>query len=271
MARTILITGGASGLGRAMAEGLLADGHRVAIGDLNPQSIEETLAANSKAGERLAAFEVDLAAPGACERLVTEVEARFGPVEVIVNNAGLGSAAVNAGGPARRFWEAPPEVYDRIFAVNATAPFRLASILAPGMIGRGWGRIVNVTTGLQAMLQVCFYGGSKAVTEAHTACMALQLEGSGVTANVITPGGHTYTGMTRNSGIPQDQMYKAAIMAGPMRWLASDASNGISARRFVGRLWDDSLPPDAAAKIAGFPVAWTGFGATQTSSLHERP
>jgi len=270
MARTILITGGASGLGRAMVEGLLPDGHRVAIGDLNQQSIEETLAANGDAGERLAAFQVDLASPGACERLVADVEARFGPIDVIVNNAGIGSAAVNDQGQPRRFWEAPPEIYDRIFAVNATAPFRLASILAPGMIERGWGRIVNVTTGLQPMLRVCFYGGSKAATEAHTSCMALQLEGSGVTANVITPGGHTYTAMTRNSGIPEQQMYKATIMAGPIRWLASDASNGVNARRFVGRLWDNSLPPDAAAEIAGFPVAWTGFGASQTASLHEQ-
>lgn len=270
MARTILLTGGASGLGRAMTEALLLDGHSVAIADLDRQAIDRTLAANAAAGGRSSGFPVDLASPGACERLVVEVEARLGPIEVLVNNAGIGTAAIREDGQPRKFWEVPPETYDRIFAVNATAPFRLAAILAPHMVGRGWGRIVNITTGLESMLRVCFYGGSKAANEAHVSCMALQLAGTGVTANVITPGGYTYTAMTRDSGIPENQMYKAEIMAGPARWLASDASDGVSARRFVGRLWDNRLPPDAAAEVAGFPVGWTGFGSAQTSSIHER-
>jgi NAD(P)-dependent dehydrogenase (short-subunit alcohol dehydrogenase family) len=110
------------------------------------------------------------------------------------------------------------------------------------------------------MLRVPVYGGSKAALEAHTAIMAKDLAGTGVTANVLVPGGAAVSRMTMGLGVPSDKLIPAEVMGPPMLWLASDDSNGVTGRRFIARKWDVSMAPSKAAEIAGDPVAWTGYG-----------
>jgi NAD(P)-dependent dehydrogenase (short-subunit alcohol dehydrogenase family) len=102
------------------------------------------------------------------------------------------------------------------------------------------------------------YGPSKAALEAFSAIMAKDLAGTGVTVNVLVPGGVTNTGMVPlEAGYNRAEMIQPAVMAPPLNWLVSDAAGGVTGRRFLAAHWDPSLPPEEAAAKAGAPVAWT--------------
>jgi NAD(P)-dependent dehydrogenase (short-subunit alcohol dehydrogenase family) len=256
------MTGAGRGLGKTMTLALLGQGARVVLTSTDRDSLEATIAESGTGRQQAVALPADLGKPGECERLVAAARSVYGDIDILVNNAGLGSDNIRPDylNNPFRFWEVEPAAFDVFFQINSTAPYRLASLLAPGMIKRGWGRIVNNTTSLDTMLRVPVYGGSKAALEAHTAVMAKDLAGTGVTANVLVPGGAAVSRMTLGLGVPSDKLIPAEVMGPPMVWLASDASNGVSGRRFIARKWDVSIPPSQAAEIAGDPVAWTGYG-----------
>ena len=123
----------------------------------------------------------------------------FGKIDILVNNAGIGQATLRAENWQRpiRFWEVNPDDWRRFIAVHTTAPLLLAQAVVPGMMEAQWGRIVNVTTSLGTMIRSGSptYGPSKAALEAFSAIMAKDLDGSGVTVNVLVPGGVTNTAM----------------------------------------------------------------------------
>jgi NAD(P)-dependent dehydrogenase (short-subunit alcohol dehydrogenase family) len=129
------------------------------------------------------------------------------------------------------------------------------------MMSRGWGRIVNVTTSLGTMLNAGSptYGPSKAALEALSAIMAKDLDGTGVTVNVLVPGGITNTPMVSESGFDRAKMIQPEVMVSPLLWLVSDAAGKVTGRRFLGVHWDPTLPPEEAAEKAGAPVAWTSI------------
>jgi NAD(P)-dependent dehydrogenase (short-subunit alcohol dehydrogenase family) len=259
--RVVLLTGAGRGLGRVMTLALLNAGARVVLSATERKSLDETIE-ESGAGTRAVAITADLSSASECERLVEAAMTSFGQVDILVNNAGLGADSIRADllrNPFR-FWEVEPGVFDRFFQINSTAPYRLAALLAPAMVARGWGRIINNTTSLDTMLRVPVYGGSKAALEAHTAIMANDLLGTGVTANVLVPGGAAISRMTAGLGVPPEMLIPASVMAAPIVWLASDASDGVTGRRFIARNWNAALPPGEAAEQAGAPVAWTGYG-----------
>src|SRR5438874_9202194 len=106
---------------------------------------------------------------------------------------------------------------------------------------RNWGRIVNVTTSLGTMIRSGSptYGPWKAALEAVSAIMAKDLEGSGVTVNVLVPGGVTNTGMVpQQAGFDRAQMIQPEAMAPPLVWLVSDAAGGVTGHRFLAVHWD---------------------------------
>jgi NAD(P)-dependent dehydrogenase (short-subunit alcohol dehydrogenase family) len=128
------------------------------------------------------------------------------------------------------------------------------------MMRQKWGRIVNVTTSLGTMIRdgSPTYGPSKAALEAFSAIMAKDLAGTGVTVNVLVPGGMTNTGMIPSeAGYTREDMIQPGVMAPPLNWLVSDAASGVNGRRFLAVHWDAGLPPEEAAAKAGAPVAWT--------------
>jgi NAD(P)-dependent dehydrogenase (short-subunit alcohol dehydrogenase family) len=129
------------------------------------------------------------------------------------------------------------------------------------MMRQGWGRIVNVTTSLGTMLNAGSptYGPSKAALEAPSAIMAKDLDGTGVTVNVLVPGGITNTPMASESGLDRAKMIQPEVMAPPLVWLVSDAAGKVTGRRFLGVHWDPTLPPEEAAEKAGALVAWTSI------------
>jgi 3-oxoacyl-[acyl-carrier protein] reductase len=132
----------------------------------------------------------------------------------------------------------------------------MARTAAPVLVKAGWGRIVNVTTSLPTMQrrQNSPYGVSKAAIEAETLIWSKDLDGTGVTVNSLIPGGAADTEFVHMASRKElaaigRALLPPSVMVAPIVWLASPLSNGVTGARFVGKLWDESLPPnDAAAK-----------------------
>jgi hypothetical protein len=127
------------------------------------------------------------------------------------------------------------------------------------MMREGWGWIVNVTTSLGTMLNAGSptYGPYKAALEALSAIMAKDLDGTGVTVNVLVPGGVTDTPMISDeAGFDRAKLIQPEVMVPPLLWLVSDAAGKVTGRRFLGVHWDPALPPGQAAEKAG--ARWPG-------------
>ncbi len=194
--RVAIVTGGLRGLGRAMAVGLAREGHRVlAVGHI-AADLAEIACDMAAAGlaERIHPIVADLRRPEECDRVVAAAQQQFGPVDILVNNAGLTFTYID---PARyrrpsmqKFWDVSDEIIDNVIATNYLAADRLARRLAPGMVARGWGRVVNVTTKLDTMNRAGThpYGASKAALEMATEVWAKEAEGTGLTINIVNPG-----------------------------------------------------------------------------------
>src|SRR6202043_1235213 len=262
--RAAIVTGAAGGIGRTLVKGLLGAGIRVAAVDRTRDGLDTvTAAAREQGRERnLLTIEADLSRDGAVADIVQQALGRFGAIDILVNNAGIGQATLRPGNWQQplRFWDITADQWRQFVAVHTTAPLMLAQAVVPGMTERKWGRIVNVTTSLGTMIRSGSptYGPSKAALEAFSAIMAKDLAGTGVTVNVLVPGGVTNTGMVPlEAGYDRAEMIQPAVMTPPLNWLVSDAAGGVTGRRFLAVHWDPSLPPEEAAAKAGAPVAWT--------------
>jgi NAD(P)-dependent dehydrogenase (short-subunit alcohol dehydrogenase family) len=139
------------------------------------------------------------------------VEKRFGRIDILINNAGIGQGQVRPYYHAHppKFYEVTPSQWSRAIAVNANAVFLLSRAVVKPMIDRKWGRIINITTSLGTMLHggSTPYGPSKASAEALSSVMAADLEGTGVTVNVIIPGGAVNTPMIPAEALPAMRCY----------------------------------------------------------------
>ncbi len=260
-----LVTGAASGMGAEMALALLGAGASVAALDVAEDGLA-ALTARAGPGGGLATIAADVSDEAGCARAVARTLDELGGLDVLVNDAGVGMRAIDEGYSSNpvRFWQADPARWRRLMDINVAGPFLMARAAVPGMIERGRGRIVNVTTSLDTMLAggMAPYGQSKAALEAGTACWAKDLAGTEVTANVLVPGGPVDSPfLPPDTKFPRAALIKPGIMRAPIVWLASTGADGITGRRFVARLWDETLDPDEAALRAGAPVAWEGYGA----------
>jgi NAD(P)-dependent dehydrogenase (short-subunit alcohol dehydrogenase family) len=258
--KAAIVTGAASGLGRAMALGLAGSGMDVVAVDRNATALATLAPAAGGHAGAILPLPADLTESGACERIAFAAVEKLGRIDALVNNAGIGQSSVRADQRRNpiRFWEATPEQWSRFLAVNATAPIMMARAVAPHMLRAGQGRIVTVTTSLGTMVRAGYllYGASKAAAESATAIMAADLAGTGVTANVLVPGGVTNTPLVGEDAGPREKMLQPEIMVPPLLWLVSDAAAGVTAKRFVAADWDPSLPAAQAAEKAGAPIAW---------------
>lgn len=262
MARRILLTGGGRGLGREMALALAKEGHRLLLTSRSEDTLDATCRECRDLGAEADYVLADLAVPGGAEALADAALAHFGTVDVLVNNAGLG---INTVAPdylqnPYRFWQSDRAKIEEFLQVNTVSPLLLAIRLVPKMKEQGWGRIVADSTSLDTMLRTSLYGCSKAGMEAEAAVMASDLKGTGVTSNVLVPGGGCGSRMTDEMGIPRDQVLPPEIMGPPMVFLASGASDGFNGKRIQARLWDPALPLDQAVAQAADVIAWTGAG-----------
>lgn len=261
--KTAVVTGAAGGIGRAMTRGLLASGIRVAAVDRDAASLAASAREAGPTAELLT-IEADLGDAAAAAEIVRAACARFGQIDILVNNAGLAPGSIRPDSWQRplKFWEITAAEWRRFVAVHTTAPLALTSAVVPEMMRRGWGRIVNVTTSLGTMLGAGFptYGPSKAALEAMSAIMAKDLDGAGVTVNVLVPGGVTDTPMIPDdAGFERARLIRPESMVPPLLWLVSEAAGDVTGRRFLAVHWEPGLPPEQAAEKSGAPVAWTAI------------
>src|SRR5262245_3300607 len=250
--RVAVVTGAANGLGKAMALGLLGRGFAVVAVDRDRGGLE-ALGSPLPAGRvpNLATVAADLTHFDAAQ-LSSQVIEPFGRVDILINNAGIGQGQVrpNYHMNPPKFYEVTPQQKDGR---------RIDGDRALPLLRRRWGRIINITTSLGTMLRggSTPYGPSKASAEALGAVMAADLEGTGVTTNVVIPGGLVDTPMIPSQApFRREELLRPDVMLPSVYWLCSDEANDVTGRRFLGIRWDAAKPADVASQEAGAPVGW---------------
>jgi NAD(P)-dependent dehydrogenase (short-subunit alcohol dehydrogenase family) len=236
--RHALVTGGASGIGAAIADALAAEGARLTLVGRDAARLE---AAAARHGATAIVCDVT------DEEAVGEACARAGAVDVLVNNAGAAESATLA--------RTGLDLWRRLHDVNAAGAFLTCRALAPGMIERGFGRIVNVasTAGLRGYPYVTAYCASKHALVGFTRALALELAATPVTANAVCPGytetpllERTVATIVRTTGRdddaarrallrenPQGRFVQPAEVASAVAWLCEPAQAAVTGRELV--------------------------------------
>ncbi len=180
--RTALVTGASRGIGKSIALALAEAGANVAVNYRErAEQAEETVRAVEALGANAAAFQADVSDAGAVAGLVARVEAALGPIDILVNNAGVALR--------RSLDELTEEDFDRTIATNLKSAFLCTQAVFPGMRARGWGRIINISSGAARGAGVvgAHYNASKAGMEGLTRGYAARLAKDGVTVNAVAP------------------------------------------------------------------------------------
>lgn len=177
--RVALVTGGASGIGRAVVDRLVREQGRVIVWDIDAAKLETCRRTSSDA---VLVQRVDVTDDAAIQAALTEAIQRFGQLDILVNGAGI----VGPNGP---FWETTPEQWDRVMQVNLRSAFLVARAACPHLVRRGWGRVVNIAsvTANEGPKNLAAYAASKAGVVGLTKSMGKDLAGSGVLVNAVTP------------------------------------------------------------------------------------
>ena len=263
-----IVTGAASpmGLGRAMTDALVRAGARVSMMDINPDWLGQSSNDLREVGgdDCVMTQVVDVSSPREAEEAVARTIAEMGGLHILVNNAGIAPRNMLLGGETRNnFWEVPSAEWDRVMTVNAGGPFYMCRAVVPHFLAQGWGRIIGVTTSMNTMYNPggTPYGPSKAAHEALIAMASRELEGTGVTVNVLVPGGMSNTNLIPDDAVhTRERMIQPDVMRAPVVWLASEASDGVNGQRFIGYFWDESVPLEERIERAGAPAAWPQLG-----------
>jgi 2-hydroxycyclohexanecarboxyl-CoA dehydrogenase len=239
--RVALVTGGARGIGRAICLALAADGHAVAVADVRLDGAEETAASAEAAGERALAVELDVTDRESLTEAVRRVEERLGPVDIVVNNAGWDEL--------RPFLETDEAFWDRVIEINLKGCLRVTRAVLPGMVERGFGRVVNIGSdaGRVGSSLEAVYSGAKGGVIAFTKTLAREVARDGVTANTVCPG------PTRTP------MLEAMAESGGER-LVDSLTRAVPMRRL-------GEPEDVAAAVAFLASERAGFITGQTLSV----
>jgi 3-oxoacyl-[acyl-carrier protein] reductase len=237
--RVAIVTGGGRGIGRAIAEALAAEGARVVVTAAREQREIEAVAAKIGGAAVLA----DVSSKDAVQHLVDAVLSQFGRIDILVNNAARGMKFVNASfmTDPRPFWEADPDAWRMVIDTNVSGVFLMTRSVIPHMLARRAGRIINVSINRETMRRMGFtpYGPSKAALESMNEIWAQDLEGTGITMNLLLPGGATDTGMIPDSfpAAKRKELIDPAVMGPPAVYLASDEAGGVNGQRIVAIEW----------------------------------
>ena len=207
--KVAVVTGAASGIGRATAAALATEGARVVVADIDRTKGEATAAELRAAGRRAEYMHVDMTDPASIDAFAAEVQQRFGPVDVLVNGAGWGKT--------QPFWEGTPEFWNKLVALNFVGPMQLTKALLPRMMERGSGKIVNVASdaGRVGSLGETVYSGAKGGLIAFTKSLARETARYHVNVNCVCPGPTD----TPLMAVVPEKVQEALTKAIPMRRL----------------------------------------------------
>lgn len=228
--KVAVVTGGGSGIGRAIAQRLAADGAAVAVWDLNAASADETVDLITAAGGSALACAGDASDAPAIAASAAHTREVLGPITILVNNAGISDFC--------RFEDITEDSLERMMRINIKGPFLCCQALLPDMLAAGWGRIVNISsssaqTGAPAMTH---YAASKGAIIAFTKSLAREYADRGITVNNIPPG-FVDTPMLRASPVDVDAQAAASPMkragrpediAAACAFLVSDDANYVT-------------------------------------------
>ena len=242
--RVAFVTGAASGIGKGIALALAEAGFRVAVADLNPDAAEATVIEITEQGGDAAAITVDITKTDSVTAAIATTVERLGPVEIVVNCAGWDDFM--------NFVDTTEDFWHRIIELNFLGMLRVTQAVVPGMIERGWGRVINIGSdaGRVGSSLEAVYSGAKGGTIAFTKTLAREVATSGVTANTVCPG-PTDTPALRNfanqSGDDADKVISGMTRAVPMKRLGK--------------------PSDVAAAVVFFASDATEYITGQTLSV----
>jgi NAD(P)-dependent dehydrogenase (short-subunit alcohol dehydrogenase family) len=256
--RIVLVTGAAGGIGAAITRALIADGHDVVAVDRDAAALARLGAVSGHIFPLVA----DLAEVTACRDIVARAAQRYGRIDAVINNAGIGVSSLRPDGEKNlpRIEELTAAIWDDFFAINVRAPMLITQAALPHM--KGFGRIINNTTSFRTMLRVLPYGATKSALESMSAIWATELKDRGITVNVLIPGGPTDTPFIADgAGWERAKMLQPKIMGPPACWLISDAAAGYTGNRIIAANWDTALPGADAAAKAGRAIGWPELGA----------
>ncbi|HWP58580.1 MAG TPA: SDR family NAD(P)-dependent oxidoreductase [Candidatus Acidoferrales bacterium] len=180
--KIVLVTGGGRGIGRAIALAFAAEGSRVAITGRTQAALGQVADEIRKRGAEALARPCDITDKRAVEELQHDVESQFGPVQILVNNAGIA--------PAAGFLEMEDSLWEKVLRVNLTGTYNCCKVFLPKMVASGWGRIINIasTVAKVAYSHISAYATSKHAVLGLTRSLAVEVAKSGVTVNAICPG-----------------------------------------------------------------------------------
>jgi 2-hydroxycyclohexanecarboxyl-CoA dehydrogenase len=238
MSRVAFVTGGASGIGEGIVRALGDAGFRVAVADLNLEAATAVAGEITAAGGEAVAVSANVTDTASVNAAVAEVEQKLGAIEVVVNCAGWDDFMT--------FVDSTEEFWDRIIDLNFKGALRVTHAVVPGMMERGWGRVINIGSdaGRVGSSLEAVYSGAKGGIIAFTKTLAREVALSGVTANTVCPGptdtpalrkfadksgddaDKVISGMTR--AVPMKRLGKPSDIAAAVVFFASDATDYIT-------------------------------------------
>jgi 3-oxoacyl-[acyl-carrier protein] reductase len=267
--RTLIVTGGGTGMGREMCLEMASAGASVVVSSRNLAEVEAVAAECRSAGGTALAVRADVTDANEVAAMVEQTVAEYGGVDVLVNNAGIGQGQIAPDPDKRRFVDLTTQQWELIMDVNLMGTIRCAQAVIPLMAQNGGGAIINLTSGTVRfpLAGISAYTTSKWAIEGLTKLMALELEDDHIKVTCLPPGGPVDTAL-----IPPDfpadlrtTLHRPSVIRSCAAWLASDEAQMMTGRSFVACEWNKErglidCPCDRCTiPTANLAVEWRGI------------